>query len=158
MSEPVYFRFEQDFVDSLRCVPMGVRLKLDLCGVKLSLRQWSRFTKTDRQDLAAAPCQTPPEIDRFRAAVIALIHQRANQSPAFIPIEADPLWAETDGVPGGVTAQATDLGRRPPSLEQWRSLSELQRFALVKLSRPGHENENFLPALGEFGLDEPVEV
>jgi hypothetical protein len=31
MDDPVLFKFESDFVDSLRCIPMVVRLKLDLC-------------------------------------------------------------------------------------------------------------------------------
>jgi hypothetical protein len=31
-------------------------------------------------------------------------------------------------------------------------LSPAQRFALIKLSRPSHENHNFLPALKEFEL------
>ncbi|MDA0674030.1 MAG: hypothetical protein O3C67_10055, partial [Cyanobacteria bacterium] len=37
-------------------------------------------------------------------------------------------------------------------LEQGAGLIPLQRFALIKLSRPGHENRNFLPACQEFGL------
>jgi len=36
--------------------------------------------------------------------------------------------------------------------EQWRELSILQRFALIKLCRPGHENKNFPIAMKEFGL------
>jgi hypothetical protein len=31
-------------------------------------------------------------------------------------------------------------------------LAELQRFAPVKLSHPGHEGRNLHPALEEFGL------
>ncbi|MGB0562374.1 MAG: nitrate reductase associated protein, partial [Spirulinaceae cyanobacterium] len=38
------------------------------------------------------------------------------------------------------------------SLTQWQALRPDQRFALIKLSRPGHENRNFLPAMQEFGL------
>jgi hypothetical protein len=38
------------------------------------------------------------------------------------------------------------------SITQWQSLTCLQRFALIKLSRPGHENRNFPIALKEFGL------
>jgi hypothetical protein len=38
------------------------------------------------------------------------------------------------------------------ALDQWASLTPLQRFALIKLSRSGHENRNFLPALQEFDL------
>ena len=36
--------------------------------------------------------------------------------------------------------------------QQWKELSPLQRFALIKLSRRGHENRNFYPALQEFKL------
>ncbi|MGL4882951.1 MAG: nitrate reductase associated protein, partial [Waterburya sp.] len=38
------------------------------------------------------------------------------------------------------------------SKSQWLHLSAAQRFALIKLSRPSHENKNFLPALQEFGI------
>ncbi|NEQ62650.1 MAG: nitrate reductase associated protein, partial [Moorea sp. SIO4A1] len=31
-------------------------------------------------------------------------------------------------------------------------LTPIQRFALIKLTRPSHENKNFLPALKEFQL------
>lgn len=41
--EHTFFKFEADFVDTLRCVPMIVRFKLDTVGIKLSLRAWSRF-------------------------------------------------------------------------------------------------------------------
>ncbi len=40
----------------------------------------------------------------------------------------------------------------PPTLTQWAGLSPLQRFAIFKLTRPGHTNENFVPAMREFGL------
>jgi hypothetical protein len=34
----------------------------------------------------------------------------------------------------------------------WSRLTRLQRFALLKLCRPGHENRNFPLAIKEFGL------
>ena len=40
----------------------------------------------------------------------------------------------------------------PPTVAQWAALSPLQRFAIFKLTRPGHTNENFEPAMREFGL------
>jgi hypothetical protein len=38
------------------------------------------------------------------------------------------------------------------SIEQWKDLTNLQRFALLKLCRPGHENKNFPKAMKEFKL------
>jgi hypothetical protein len=40
----------------------------------------------------------------------------------------------------------------PISVEKWKLLSSLQRFALLKLFSPGHENKNFPKAMKEFGL------
>ena len=68
MNDAQLFEFESDFVASLRCVPMAVRFKLDACGIKLTLRQWSRFTRGDRQDLLMAACEGPAEIEDYRAA------------------------------------------------------------------------------------------
>ncbi|WP_414520046.1 nitrate reductase associated protein [Synechococcus sp. H55.10] len=54
-----------------------------------------------------------------------------------------------------VQQKAQDIGiQLTPDF--WRSLQDIQRFALVKLSRSHHENKNFLPALQEFGLELPV--
>ncbi len=51
MNDQQLFAFENDFVATLRCIPMAVRFKLDRCGIKLTLRQWSRLTHSDRTDL-----------------------------------------------------------------------------------------------------------
>ncbi|MFM7384388.1 MAG: nitrate reductase associated protein, partial [Microcystaceae cyanobacterium] len=56
-----FFQFEQDFVASLRCIPMLVRMKLDTCGVKLKLTHWHQLDQTERQNLVTWPCTTPAE-------------------------------------------------------------------------------------------------
>lgn len=47
------FGFEADFVGDLRCIPMAVRRKLDLVGVKLKLSHWGDFSDQERQRLLA---------------------------------------------------------------------------------------------------------
>ena len=61
-----FFQFEADFVDSLRCIPMQVRMKLDTCGVKLKLTHWHQFTPQERQELVEKPCTTVEEIQTYR--------------------------------------------------------------------------------------------
>jgi len=146
----VLFNFEMDFALSLRCVPMIVRMKLDLCGVKLSLRQWSRFTRQDRQALVDRPAATPPEWTAYRSFLVHLIRTRAGEEPKLLPPARTETWQLADGVPDAIRLKAQSSGLRAPTSEQWRHLSCLQRFALVKLTRPGHENQNFGPALREF--------
>lgn len=53
------FAFESDFVETLRCVPMAVRMKLDRVGIKLTLRQRSRFTSGEGGRLLREACETP---------------------------------------------------------------------------------------------------
>ncbi|WP_295460612.1 nitrate reductase associated protein, partial [Synechococcus sp. UW140] len=45
------FYFEADFVTSLRCIPMAVRRKLDLCGCKVKLKHWLELSECDRKEI-----------------------------------------------------------------------------------------------------------
>jgi hypothetical protein len=145
------FDFEKDFAGSLRCIPMAVRFKLDCCGVKLSLRQWSRFTHEDRDRLLKSPCTATEEIQSYKDFLIMLIETRANEEAKNVVVASHPAWSVTNRVPDAVCNQALSLQVTPPALERWASLTPLQRFALLKLTRPGHENANFIPAMQEFG-------
>jgi len=152
MSETQLFAFEQDFVDSLRCIPMAVRLKLDVCGIKLSLRQWSRFTQTDRRRLLTTPCVTPAEVAAYHSELADLVMRRAREAAR--PLAEAPCWQWDDPsrLPVVVCDYARSIGVSPPAGSQWRALTRLQRFALIKLTRDNHDNVNFEPALREFGL------
>ncbi|NJL45476.1 MAG: nitrate reductase maturation protein NarM [Leptolyngbyaceae cyanobacterium SM2_3_12] len=155
IEDPVFFQFEADFVDSLRCIPMQVRLKLDTCGVKLGLNHWHQLSQGERQQLTQLPCDTGPAIAAYRDYLQGLVTGYQGTPAKTLAVEADPAWQKGQSLPAEVLAQAQSCGCSL-SLDQWQALQPLQRFALIKLSRPGHENLNFLPALVEFGLaDQP---
>jgi len=146
------FDFEQDFAGALQCIPMCVRFKLDVCGVKLSLRQWNRFVHGDRERLIELPCERPDEIPAYRQCVTALIAAAGAGPVKELPVPENPDWNEIERVPEQLVAWSASKGTAPPTLAQWRALTPLKRFVLLKLSHPEHENRNFLPALREFGL------
>lgn len=146
------FAFEMDFSDTLRCIPMAVRRKLDLSGIKLTLRQWNRFTREERAALLGLPCETPAEAEAYQAELVRLVRERTSEEAKALPAVIAPDWRRVDRVPAAVEAFARSLGVEPPGAAQWRALSELQRFALLKLTRDNHDNANFLPAMREFGL------
>lgn len=148
---PEFFQFESDFVESLRCIPMQVRYKLDTCGVKLKLQHWNQFGEAERQALVDRPCTTPEDIQAYRDQLQQLIVQSTGTPAKTLPIDDHPAWLNSTTIPAETQIKAEEL-HVTLTLEQWRSLTPLQRFALIKLSRPGHENRNFLPALQEFGL------
>ncbi|MBT9316861.1 nitrate reductase associated protein [Leptothoe spongobia] len=144
-----FFRFEADFVDSLRCIPMQVRYKLDTCGIKLKLHQWSKFSERDRRLLAEIPCQTAEDIQIYREHLQQLVKTRVGEVAKDLPIEANPDWEKITTIPASVAEKADETGVNL-NLEHWQTLTDIQRFALIKLSRSNHENRNFLPALKEF--------
>ncbi|MGF1458450.1 MAG: nitrate reductase associated protein [Leptolyngbyaceae cyanobacterium] len=150
-SDLTFFQFEADFVDSLRCIPMQVRYKLDTCGVKLKLEHWHQFSVSDRERLVTHPCDSKTAIADYRKLLQNLVQQHFDAPPKDLAIDPQPPWLQADQVPPTVQEQAAQFDVTM-TLSQWARLSPLQRFALYKLSRPGHENRNFLPALKEFGL------
>ncbi len=149
MSE--FFEFEQDFVASLRCIPMQVRFKLDTCGVKLKLHQWNVLTQDDRLQLLDRSCESDCEIQAYRVFLQELILARSGEVASLLAIDANPAWLNVLEIPASVLEKSESVGETV-ALEQWADLKALQRFALIKLSRSGHENSNFRPALEEFGL------
>lgn len=146
-----FFAFESDFVDTMRCIPMAVRLRLDRTGVKLKLNEWSKLAPELRMALAQAPCASPAEREQWKSYLIGLVEQATGAQPSLLPEPVDELWEDRGTVPAQVRDQARALGLAVEPAA-WAALSPLQRFALVKLSRAGHENRNFRPAMAEFGL------
>ena len=148
-----FFNFEADFVDSLRCIPMIVRLKLDTCGVKLKLAEWNHFTQVECEQLVELPCDKSVEINSYKEYVSKLIFQHTKSEASLLSIDPNPPWLNEREVPTSITIKASEC-QTEISLDQWSMLSPLQRFALIKLTRSQHENNNFLPALTEFGLSD----
>jgi len=147
-----YFQFEEDFVeDNIRCIPMIVRFKLDACGIKLKLREWSHLLAPEREALATMPCVSKSEIDGYRRYLEQLVWLRTGQEATPLsPIEDAP-WEYGKDVPEIVQTRLTEH-EREISFRQWNELRVLQRFALIKLSSSGHEHKNFERALKEFNL------
>ncbi len=146
-----FFEFEADFVDSLRCIPMQVRYKLDTCGIKLKLSDWHQMTTLERANLVKLPCAKETEIQFYQDYLQKLILERTGTPVSKLPIEPHPPWIDTATVPPSVQEKAQEIGVTI-TLQQWEMLTPLQRFALIKLSRSGHENKNFPKAIAEFKL------
>ncbi|WP_090558620.1 nitrate reductase associated protein [Pedobacter hartonius] len=147
-----YFKFEEDFMEeNVRCIPMAVRFKLDAAGIKLKLADWSRFHPSERIKLALLPARTSAETKNYHLFLTGLIKKHTGKQPTLLPVESRPGWLNRQQIPAMLKEKSEEL-QLDISVEQWSSLSNIQRFALLKLCRPGHENENFPKAAEEFGL------
>ena len=144
------FHFEADFTADLRCIPMAVRRKLDLAGVKLKLQHWSELGEAERAELLAW-ADDPVAIEALRQHLQARTNAlSAGQAKDLPRADAEP-WQQADQLPEVLTASCAQLGLGMRA-SGWAELTELQRFALVKLSHPGHEHRNLARTLAEFGL------
>lgn len=149
------FDFEQDGRYPLRRIPMVMRFNLDACGIRISLTAWITLSRDERELLVTLPCSSEVEQRVYRERLTAMLAPHADNPDAAIEsveIDASPAWGNTQIIPPAVIASLTELALPLPTLAQWRSLSDLQRFALIKLTRSGHKNANLMPAMKEFGL------
>jgi hypothetical protein len=147
-----YFDFEEDFVeDNVRCIPMVVRFKMDAAGVKLKLSEWSKFKTHERVQLALMPIANTSEVYLYRQFLISLIIGYTGNPATSMATEPEPAWSNRQQIPKMLIEKAMEH-QLILSIAQWAQLTDIQRFALLKLCRPGHENKNFPKAVQEFGL------
>ncbi|HWU99240.1 MAG TPA: nitrate reductase associated protein [Oxalicibacterium sp.] len=149
------FDFEQDGRYPLRRIPMIMRFNLDACGMRISLTGWITLSRDEREELVMLPCASEPERAAFRARLAQMLDPHADNPDAVIEhvdIDPCPAWKSMQAIPQSVIDTLNDLSLPGMTLSQWTALNDLQRFALIKLTRSGHKNANLQPALKEFGL------
>ena len=147
-----YFQFEEDFVEAnMRCIPMIVRFKMDLAGIKLKLAEWVKFKTDERIRLASMACTSAEEILEYRNYLKSLILHHTGAEATPLVVNSHPAWANKSAVPNDLKEHAEKYDSLL-STSQWAALTNLQRFALLKLIKEGHENKNFPIAMREFGL------
>lgn len=147
-----YFNFEEDFIEkNIRCIPMIVRFKMDKAGIKLKLAEWSRFSVDERIELAKKSCSNGEEAKQYNEYLAGLIKKYTGKEATGLAIDQHPGWAGLDEVPGLLQIKLKEFGWYI-HVEQWEGLTNLQRFALLKLCKQGHESKNFPKAIKEFGL------
>jgi len=129
---------------------MAVRRKLDLAGVKLKLQHWSELDDAERAALLAW-ADDPAAIEALRAHLLQCTKSLSAGPAKELPRASGEPWQQTALLPEVLAISCSQLGL-PVCGEGWAELDELQRFALVKLSHPGHEHRNLPRALAEFGL------
>lgn len=141
------FAFERDFIGDWRCIPLCVRRKLDLIGLKLKLSHWLAMSREQRQQLV--------DWDDQPLALTAMAEHCRKLTRAMADGEAKPLppasnepWQIGSAVAAHVATAAHQRGIQL-SEEQWQQLNELERFALCKLARPGHDHHNLEAAFSE---------
>ena len=143
-----YFNFEDDFIKDLRCIPLCVRRKLDLIGIKLKLTHWQEFNLIEKTKIVNWP-DTKKELFELKIFIKKITSNSKYGEAKEIEISSNQPWQDKNKVPEQVLKSALERGINI-SIEKWRNLNELDRFAFCKLIRPNHEHHNLDKALVEI--------
>jgi hypothetical protein len=148
---PRIFSFEREIHATLELVPLTVRRKLDLAGLKISLGGWQALPVADRRALAEAEVEDEASVSGFAAALRAAA-ARSGVDLRPIAVPCPPPW-RTPAVPDAVKVRAAAAGA-PLDDGAWARLDDDARHALLHLAGRGSEEHEarFRAALVELGL------
>ena len=141
------FAFEQDFIGTWRCIPLCVRRKLDLAGLKLKLSHWLALSQEQRQELVEWG-DDALALDQLRDHLRRCTTAMADGVVKDLPPAVGAPWQQRDVVPETI-AFAARQGGVSLTQKHWSAMSELERFAFCKLVRPGHDHHNLQAAFNE---------
>jgi hypothetical protein len=143
------FVYESEFYPDLSRVPIHVRMKLDLMGVKISLDDWLAFSFEERTVL----CHFPVENEEEKSAFIAYLNFLSSKyrgAPAAVTDALDSaLWDSSHNVPASVLEKS---GLKAPAVtsEEWSRWNSYERYALYKTSKSKRDTEAFFALLTEL--------
>ncbi len=143
------YQFESEIYPSLSLIPLHVRMKLDITGIKISLKTWLAFSVEERWVLCHLPVETEVERENFSSYLAFLTRRYVGEELARVQAVTNPPWEDSGQVPDSVRAKCDGIDR-PVTLEEWSQWNAYQRFALSKLSVSTNEPEKFYQALQEF--------
>lgn len=130
------FEFEREAWQNLDLMPMTVRRKLDLLGLKLHLEQWRALSRAERLVL----CHFPVELDDERAAIADFLRETVKHRSGG---ELERVGASTAGGPSDAAALPAEAARLIAELglaeDAWKRFDADERYALAKLVRKGPE-------------------
>ncbi|MFO0659967.1 MAG: nitrate reductase associated protein [Polyangiaceae bacterium] len=148
---PMYrFVHEAENNHTLEWIPLDVRRKLDLAGVKLSLSTWQLLSMSERREL----CELDGEgalAEAFGERVIELSHQVGVEPKLIEAVGWPAQWSSETARQAAVDVIRKHHAQLAEKLTRqgWASLSDALRFALDRyLEEAG--SARFASILGEI--------
>ncbi|MFM7313229.1 MAG: nitrate reductase associated protein [Cyanobium sp.] len=127
-----------------------MRRRLDLAGFSLKLQHWNALTPEERTELPPWP-DDPGAIDALRERLLRRAPELSPGQGSELARPTGEPWHQSECRPA-VPVASCDLRDLDQTADAWAGLDELQRFALVRLSHPGHDHRNLPRGLQDFGL------
>jgi hypothetical protein len=143
------YQHESDIYNDLRRIPLHVRMKLDLTGIKIGLKDWLAFDIEERTVLCHLPVESEEEKQAFASYVDFLSRRYRNAPVARTAAMSSSLWNNRLEVPLAV-AKRIAAQTPPVTVEEWRRWKFHQRYALYKTALSQSEPEQFFAVLKEL--------
>ena len=142
------FQFEKEVYESLSCLPMTARRKLDQLGIKLGLEQWQQLGHGERLMICHAPYTSDEEAEALRIFINEVTLAKCGTTPKDLPEEKRKSAQPPASAPALLVESAQKSG---VALTQaaWQALDDDQRYALIKLGVE-KQSHNLKAALDEF--------
>lgn len=143
------FQYEAEFYPTLSRVLLHVRMKLDLTGIKLSLKDWLAFSMEERMVLCHLPVESDEEKQAF-SGYLNFLRQKYRGVPAEMapPVSAS-LWDSASEIPAPVMERSAAHGAAI-TLQEWNGWQSHHRYALYKTAVSKNEPEKFDAVLKEL--------
>jgi hypothetical protein len=142
------FQFEAEVHDSLSCLPMAARRKLDQLGIKIGLEQWQQLGRGERLMICHAPTASAEETEALRIFINEVTLAKCGMKPKELPEETRQSAKPPAAAPALLVENARASGvALTPAV--WAALDDDQRYALIKLGVE-KQSHNLKAALDEF--------
>jgi len=145
------FKFEDDMHESLQCVPMTVRRKLDRVGLKIGLEQWNALDLGERLAICHIPTDSGEECDALAFFIRETMTRRFGVGPKALSVAARASAEPPATAPSQLVEHARELGFNLNG-PVWARLDADERFALMKMGDVAKPSHNLAAALKEFGV------
>jgi hypothetical protein len=142
------YDYEAEFYRSLSRLPLDLRRKLDVTGIKISLKDWLAFGMEERTALCHFPCESDEEKQAFTEYIDFLSRRYNGKTVEKTDALDGGLWSETR-VPDAVVERSASL-KRTVTLEEWRGWQSQHRYALYKSAVSKNQPEAFEQVLDQL--------
>jgi hypothetical protein len=143
------FMFEAEIYESLNCLPMAARRKLDAIGVKLHLAQWEQLGRGERLMICHAPADSEEEQSALRTFIEEVALARTDSAAKILSEDARRSANPPDHPPPVLVQHVRAFGIDLNDTA-WAGLNDDQRYALIKLGDSERPSHNLTLALQEF--------
>ena len=143
------FKFEDEIYQSLSCLPMAARRKLDALGIKIGLAQWEQLGRGERLMICHAPSNSEEEREALRIFIEEATLARTGTAPKTLPDAVRQSANPPTQLPDLLARNARATGLNLDDAA-WSSMDDDQRYALMKLGDTEKPSHNFAAALTEF--------